>query len=58
MITFAIMSISVFAGPMSFEAAAQMEKDFAEDLPADGYTVAGGTGSTALCHGWQTGHSY
>ena len=29
--------------PMPFEAAAQMEKDLAEDLRADGYTVTGGT---------------
>jgi hypothetical protein len=29
--------------PMPFEAAAQMEKDLAEDLRAEGYTVAGGT---------------
>jgi hypothetical protein len=28
---------------MPFEAAAQMEKDLAEDLRAEGYTVAGGT---------------
>jgi hypothetical protein len=29
--------------PMPFEAAAQMEKDLAEDLRSQGYTVAGGT---------------
>lgn len=29
--------------PMPFEAAAQMEKDLAEDLREEGYTVAGGT---------------
>ncbi len=29
--------------PMPFEAAAQMEKDLAEDLRGEGYTVAGGT---------------
>ena len=29
--------------PMPFEAAAQMEKDLAADLRAQGYTVAGGT---------------
>jgi hypothetical protein len=29
--------------PMPFEAAAQMEKDLAEDLRKEGYTVAGGT---------------
>src|SRR6202040_2649109 len=29
--------------PMPFEAAAQMEKDLAEDLRREGYTVAGGT---------------
>lgn len=29
--------------PMPFEAAAQMEKDLAEDLRAQGYTVTGGT---------------
>jgi predicted GIY-YIG superfamily endonuclease len=29
--------------PMPFEAAAQMEKELAEDLRAQGYTVAGGT---------------
>jgi hypothetical protein len=29
--------------PMPFEAAAQMERDLAEDLRAQGYTVAGGT---------------
>src|ERR1700757_1981018 len=33
----------VFLNPMPFEAAAQMEKDLAEDLRADGYTVTGGT---------------
>ena len=31
-----------FLNPMPFEAAAQMEKDLAEDLRADGYTVTGG----------------
>lgn len=29
--------------PMPFEAAAQMEKDLAEDLRGEGYTVTGGT---------------
>lgn len=29
--------------PMPFEAAAQMEKDLAEDLRREGYTVTGGT---------------
>ena len=29
--------------PMPFEAAVQMEKELAEDLRAQGYTVAGGT---------------
>jgi hypothetical protein len=29
--------------PMPFDAAVQMEKDLAEDLRAEGYTVAGGT---------------
>jgi len=29
--------------PMPFEAAAQMEKDLAEDLRAEGYVVVGGT---------------
>lgn len=29
--------------PMPFVAAAQMEKDLAEDLRAEGYTVTGGT---------------
>ena len=29
--------------PMPFEAAAQMEKELAEELRAQGYTVAGGT---------------
>jgi hypothetical protein len=29
--------------PMPFEAAAEMEKDLAEDLRHEGYTVAGGT---------------
>ena len=29
--------------PMPFEAAVQMEKDIAEDLRAEGYTVLGGT---------------
>lgn len=29
--------------PMPFEAAAQMERDLAEDLRNEGYTVAGGT---------------
>ena len=28
--------------PMPYEAAVQMEKDLAEDLRAEGYTVAGG----------------
>ncbi len=28
--------------PMPFEAAAQMEQDFAEDLGGAGYTVTGG----------------
>ena len=32
-----------YLNPMPFEAAAQMEKDLAEDLRTDGYTVAGGT---------------
>jgi hypothetical protein len=32
-----------FLNPMPFAAAAQMEKDLAEDLRADGYTVTGGT---------------
>jgi len=32
-----------FLNPMPFEAAAQMERDLAEDLRADGYTVTGGT---------------
>ena len=32
-----------YLNPMPFEAAAQMEKDLAEDLRADGYTVVGGT---------------
>src|ERR1700722_16658179 len=32
-----------FLNPMPFEAAAQMEKDLAEDLRADGYVVTGGT---------------
>ena len=32
-----------FLNPMPFEAAAQMEKDLAEDLRAAGYTVTGGT---------------
>jgi hypothetical protein len=32
-----------FLNPMPFEAAAQMEKDLAEDLRAEGCTVAGGT---------------
>ena len=32
-----------FLNPMPFEAAAQMEKDLAEDLRTDGYTVTGGT---------------
>src|SRR5215831_10356134 len=32
-----------FLNPMPFEAAAQMEKDLAEDPRAEGYTVAGGT---------------
>jgi hypothetical protein len=29
--------------PMPFDAAAQMEKDLAEDLRSEGYTVTGGT---------------
>jgi hypothetical protein len=32
-----------FLNPMPFEAAVQMEKDLAEDLRAEGYTVTGGT---------------
>jgi predicted GIY-YIG superfamily endonuclease len=32
-----------YLNPMPFEAAAQMEKDLAGDLRAEGYTVAGGT---------------
>jgi hypothetical protein len=32
-----------YLNPMPFEAAAQMEKDLAEDLRVEGYTVAGGT---------------
>jgi hypothetical protein len=32
-----------FLNPMPFAAAAQMEKDLAEDLRAEGYTVTGGT---------------
>jgi hypothetical protein len=32
-----------FLNSMPFEAAAQMEKDSAEDLRAEGYTVVGGT---------------
>jgi hypothetical protein len=32
-----------YLNPMPFEAAAQMEKDLAEDLRAEGHTVAGGT---------------
>ena len=33
----------VHLNPMPFEAAAQMEKELAEDLRAQGYTVTGGT---------------
>lgn len=32
-----------YLNPMPFEAAVQMEKDLAEDLRKQGYTVAGGT---------------
>jgi hypothetical protein len=32
-----------YLNPMPFEVAAQMEKDLAEDLRADGYAVTGGT---------------
>jgi predicted GIY-YIG superfamily endonuclease len=32
-----------YLNPMPFEAAAQMEKDLAEDLRRQGYTVTGGT---------------
>jgi len=32
-----------YLNPMPFEAAAQMDKDLAEDLRGEGYTVAGGT---------------
>jgi hypothetical protein len=32
-----------YLNPMPFEAAAQMEKDLAEDLRAQGYTVADGS---------------
>jgi hypothetical protein len=32
-----------YLNPMPFEAAAQLEKDLAEDLRSEGYTVAGGT---------------
>ena len=35
--------MSLYINPMPFEAAAQMEKDLAEDLRAAGYTVTGGT---------------
>jgi hypothetical protein len=38
-----IPELCEYLNPMPFEAAAQMEKDLAEDLRADGYTVAGGT---------------
>jgi hypothetical protein len=34
---------SAHLNPMPFEAAAQMEKELAEDLRAQGYTVTGGT---------------
>jgi hypothetical protein len=32
-----------YLNPMPFEAAVQMEKELAEDLRAEGYTVTGGT---------------
>ncbi len=32
-----------YLNPMPFEAAAQMEKEIAEELRAEGYTVVGGT---------------
>jgi hypothetical protein len=32
-----------YLNPMPFEAAAQMERELAEDLRSQGYTVAGGT---------------
>jgi hypothetical protein len=32
-----------YLNPMPFAAAAQMEKDLAKDLRAEGYTVTGGT---------------
>ena len=32
-----------YLNPMPYEAAAQMEKDLAEDLRSQGYTVCGGT---------------
>jgi hypothetical protein len=32
-----------YLNPMPFVAAAQMEKDLAADLRAEGYSVAGGT---------------
>jgi hypothetical protein len=32
-----------YLNPMPYEAAAQMEKDLAADLRAEGYTVTGGT---------------
>ena len=32
-----------YLNPMPFEAAAQMEKNLAADLRAEGYTVTGGT---------------
>jgi hypothetical protein len=32
-----------YLNPMPFEAATEMEKDLAEDLRNEGYTVAGGT---------------
>jgi hypothetical protein len=36
-----------FLNPMPFEAADQMEKDLAEDLRAEGYTVTGGRSGVA-----------
>jgi hypothetical protein len=32
-----------YLNPMPFDAVAQIEKDLAEDLRADGYTATGGT---------------
>ena len=42
-VTIALPELYEYLNPMPFEAAAQIEKDLAEDLRVEGYTIAGGT---------------